>query len=120
MPNPFGAPEISVKELVAKQQAGEEFIWIDVREPQEYAAAQIPDENIVYIPLSQVAEKQLDAIPDTVQQAKDAEVIIFCHHGMRSAQMVMWLSQQGWNNALNMEGGIQAWADEIDPSVGVY
>jgi adenylyltransferase/sulfurtransferase len=119
MPNPYGAPEISVQEVAAKQQAGESFIWLDVREPHEQSAAAIAGANVVLLPLSVLAEQRLAALPPAVQD-KDAEVIVFCHHGPRSAQVTAWLRQQGWSNVFNMAGGIDAWANEIDPSVGTY
>jgi rhodanese-related sulfurtransferase len=119
MPNPFGAPEIEVQEVARKQSAGARFVWLDVREPAEYMVASIKDEMIVQVPLSRLVEQQLKALPE---QALDqaGEIVVFCHHGIRSAQVVAWLRQQGWSNALNMAGGIDAWAKEIDPSVGVY
>ena len=119
MPNPFGAPEISVQEVAQRRVAGEEFIWLDVREAEEFVAASIDDELITQLPLSEIATRQLEALPNEAQD-KDAEIIVICHHGNRSAQVVMWIRQQGWTNVLNMDGGIDAWALEVDPGVGVY
>lgn len=119
MPNPYGAPEISVQDVSQKRAAGDEFIWLDVREPEEFLAASIKDDAVIQLPLSELAARQLEALPDAAQD-KDAEIIVGCHHGTRSAQVVMWLRQQGWTNVWNMEGGIDAWAGEVDPEVGVY
>ena len=119
MPNPFGAPEVTVLDVAAKQRAGDAFIWLDVREPHELSAAAIPDPNVVNVPLSVLAQQQTAALP-TAAQDKDAEIVVFCHHGMRSAQVVAWLRGQGWTNALNMAGGIDAWAHQVDASVGMY
>jgi adenylyltransferase/sulfurtransferase len=119
MSNPFGAPEISVQEVEQKRQDGEEFIWLDVREPHELQVAYIDDERIVELPMSQLAARQLDALPEELED-KNAEVIVFCHKGTRSAQVTAWLRQQGWTNVSNMTGGIDAWAEEIDPDVGSY
>jgi rhodanese-related sulfurtransferase len=66
-----------------------------------------------------LAAQQLAALPDAAQ-SKEAEIVVFCHHGMRSAQVVAWLRGQGWTNVLNMNGGIDAWARQVDPSVGLY
>jgi rhodanese-related sulfurtransferase len=118
MPNPFGAPELSVQEVAAKQKAGDKFILLDVREPEEYDV-RIHDERVIFLPLSTLAEQQLDAIPEELSDT-DQEVVVFCHRGMRSAQVTAWLRQQGWHNVFNMDGGIAAWAHEIDPSVGTY
>lgn len=119
MPNMYGVPEISAPELAQWQANGEQFVWLDVREPNEHAAVSIDDERIVLVPLSQLASQQLDALPDTARE-QDAEIVVMCHHGVRSAQVVAWLSQQGWTNVINMDGGIAAWASEVDPSIGTY
>lgn len=119
MPNPYGAPEISVQDVDQKQKNGEQFIWLDVREPPEFAAASIIHDAVVQVPLSELAAEKLNALPEAALD-KEAEIIVFCHHGVRSAQVVAWLQQQGWSNVLNMEGGIDAWANQIDPSVGTY
>lgn len=119
MPNPFGAPEISVQAVEEKRKAGEQFVWLDVREPQEYSQVYIDDARVVNVPLSDLAARQLVALPAAAQD-KNTEIITFCHHGMRSAQVTAWLRQQGWTNVVNMANGIDAWAREIDPSVGTY
>lgn len=119
MANPFGAPEISVREVEAKRQQGTAFVWLDVREADEVAHVHIDDERVVVAPLSQLAARQLDALPADASDPAQ-EVIVFCHHGMRSAQVTAWLAQQGWSNVSSMAGGIDAWAHEIDPSVGTY
>lgn len=119
MPNPFGAPEISVQDVNRKRQAGEEFVWLDVREPHEFSAASIAAPNVVQLPLSVLADQREAALPPAAQD-KNAEIVVFCHHGIRSAQVVAWLRQQGWTRAVNMAGGIDAWAQEVDPSVGTY
>lgn len=119
MPNPYGAPEISVHDVARKQSAGEKFVWLDVREDEELGAACIQDDNVVHVPLSTLAEEQAAALPEPVQN-QEAEIVVFCHHGMRSAQVTAWLLGQGWTNVANMDGGIDAWAREIDQSVGTY
>lgn len=119
MPNPFGAPEMSVQAVSQKLQAGDDFVWVDVREPNELQLAMIEDRRVVELPLSLLAAQQLDAIPEELAD-KDTEVIVFCHKGLRSAQVTVWLRDQGWTNVTNMEGGIDAWANEIDESVGIY
>ncbi len=119
MPNPFGAPEISVQAFEAKRKAGEPFVWLDVREPNELAQVALDDERVVTAPLSDLSARQLSALPATASD-KNAEIIAFCHHGMRSAQVTAWLRQQGWTNVVNMNGGIDAWARAIDPTIGTY
>lgn len=119
MPNSFGAPEISVQDVAAKVEAKEPFIWLDVREANELTAAAIVDERVVNVPLSVLAAQRINALPDAAQ-SKDAEIVVFCHHGARSAQVTAWLRGQGWTNAINMEGGIERWANTVDASVGRY
>lgn len=119
MPNPYGAPEISVQDVAAKLTAQESFVLLDVREPHELQGASLPPGTFDLVPLSDLAARQLTALPQDAQ-AQDAEIVVFCHHGMRSAQVTAWLKQQGWTNVLSMAGGIDAYAREIDPKVGIY
>ena len=120
MPNPYGAPEVSVHDVVGKQQQGTEFLLIDVREPNELELASLPVGEFIKFPLSELRERRLDALPEALSQNKDADVVLFCHKGLRSAQVTVFLRQQGWSNAVSMAGGIDAWAEEIDESVGKY
>ena len=120
MPNPYGAPEVSVHDVVDKQQQGTEFLLIDVREPNELKLASLPAGEFIKLPLSELRERRLDALPEALSQNKDADVVLFCHKGLRSAQVTVFLRQQGWSNAVSMAGGIDVWAEEIDESVGKY
>lgn len=120
MPNSFGAPEISVQTIQQKLLADESFVLLDVRETHELRMAAIDDERVLALPLSELAQRHLAAVPEALQADKECEVVVFCHHGVRSAQVTAWLLQQGWVNAVNMEGGIAAWARQIDPTVGTY
>jgi adenylyltransferase/sulfurtransferase len=119
MANPFRAPEMSVQEVEQKRQAGEDFVWLDVREPNEQQLAYIEDPRVYDAPTSQIAAFQTAALPEEAQD-KDTEIIVFCHHGVRSAQVAAWLIDRGWKNVHSMTGGISAWAEEIDESVGMY
>jgi rhodanese-related sulfurtransferase len=119
MPNPFGAPELTVHDVKRKLDGGESFVWLDVREPYELQRAAIRDYRVAPAPVSRLAQLQAGGLPEEAQN-QQAEIVVFCHHGVRSAQVTMWLRQQGWTNVYNMGGGIAAWALEIDPSVGHY
>jgi rhodanese-related sulfurtransferase len=119
MTNTYGAPEISVQDVAAKVAANEDFILLDVREPNELDAAAIADARVVNVPLSVLAQQRTAALPEAAQD-KDAEIVVFCHHGGRSAQVTAWLRGQGWTNVLNMEGGIERWATGVDATVGRY
>jgi rhodanese-related sulfurtransferase len=88
---------------------------IDVREPQEIAIAALP--NFQVFPLSQSAE-WMATLP--TQLDPQAETYVICHHGMRSAQMCQWLTQQGFTNVKNIAGGIDAYAVAVDASIPRY
>lgn len=124
MPNPYGAPEISVLDLKkkldeAKQNGGQAPLLLDVREPNELLQAAIRSEPVVLAPLSQLAKQGVSALP-AAAQGKESELVVFCHHGMRSAQVTAWLQQQGWSNVVSLAGGIDSWARQVDGSTGIY
>lgn len=82
---------------------------IDVREPAETAAAHLP--GSVLIPLSTFAGR-IEEIP------KDRQVLILCASGGRSARVTQFLRANGWDNITNIAGGIMAWAQQVDPTLG--
>lgn len=118
MPNPYGVPEVSVQTLAEKRTNKEDFILLDVREEHELQFAEIED-GVTLLPLSLLAEQKLEAIPEEIAN-KETEIIVMCHSGRRSAQVTAWLQQEGWTNVFNLDGGIEAYAVEVDPSVGRY
>lgn len=103
-------PEISVEELKRMREQGEPHMLIDVREPQEYTAANIGG---TLIPLSEL-EARRDEIP------REGRVIVHCKMGGRSARAVEYLRALGYTNVENLGGGINAWSARIDPSVPTY
>jgi len=105
--------EVNCTTVKAKLDAGEHFVFIDCREQQEYDVVKI--EAATLIPMSQLPERV-----NELDQHKDSDIIIHCHHGGRSLNVAMWLKEQGFQNALSMAGGIDAWAQEIDPSLPRY
>jgi len=104
-------PAMSVHELKRKMDGREPFELIDVREPFEYEIARIDGAKL--IPLGEIGER-LDEIQ------REQPIVVHCHSGQRSAQAVRLLQQRGFNNVCNLEGGIDAWSDHIDPSVPKY
>lgn len=116
-------PQVTVQEVAEKlrqrRQGSRDFVLLDVREPLEHQHANLGDEA-EFIPLSVLAEQGISALPVTLLAAKDMEIVVMCHHGIRSAQVTMWLLRQGWQNVFNMTGGINAYALEVDPAVGRY
>ena len=109
--------QINVEELAHRLQSSssEQLQLIDVREPEEVAIAQITGFEI--LPLSQFADWA-----EQIHQRFDpeAETLVMCHHGIRSAQMCQWLSQQGFTNVKNVAGGIDAYAAVVDPTLIRY
>jgi Dinucleotide-utilizing enzymes involved in molybdopterin and thiamine biosynthesis family 2 len=103
-------PGATVEEL--KARLGEEPFILDVREPNEYQICRIP--GSVLIPLAQLPQR-LAELP-----AKDAEFFVHCKMGGRSAKAVKLLQEQGFTRARNVEGGILAWIDRVDPSQPKY
>jgi rhodanese-related sulfurtransferase len=116
MSRPETAPpvEITPQELKQKLDAGEKVAIIDVREPVEYQQARI--EGAELIPMKSVPEN-LSRLDD---MADDAELVVICHHGVRSLNVVSWLRGQGVSGARSMAGGIDRWSLEIDPAVPRY
>lgn len=112
-------PEVDVNRLANRLQSDESFILLDVREAWELDHAMIVDDRLKVVPMSRLAQVGEDALPEEVQQ-KDAEILVMCHHGVRSAQVTQWLLARGWTNAFSVRGGIAAYAQEIDGSVGRY
>jgi len=118
MPNIYGAPEIGVEDVAQMRQREEDFILLDVREQMELRLANL-GQDVLWIPLSDLAARREEALTDSFDD-RDVTVVVFCHTGMRSAQVTAWLRQLGWQNAVSMAGGIEAYALKIEPEVGRY
>jgi len=104
-------PHISVKELKAKLDNGEKFKLIDVREPYEWDICRIPGAKL--IPLGQ--------LPSRMSELDSAdEIVLQCKSGARSARALKLLQEAGFSKLANVEGGIMAWADQIDTTVPKY
>jgi molybdopterin/thiamine biosynthesis adenylyltransferase/rhodanese-related sulfurtransferase/molybdopterin converting factor small subunit len=99
---------IQVKE---KQDRGDNFVLIDVREPYEYQTCRIP--GSLLIPLGDLPKRfgELD---------QNADIVAHCKSGARSQKAVDLLKQNGFRNVRNMTGGILAWSDKVDPTVPKY
>ena len=111
-PDVDGIPQISVRELKARQVSGDMPFVLDVRDPHEYAIVNL---GVPQIPLGSL-EQRLGEIP----VAKTAEIITHCKTGGRSQKAALLLKQHGYTNVKNLAGGITAWATEIDPNVPKY
>jgi rhodanese-related sulfurtransferase len=112
-------PEIDVHELARKLKSDVSFVLLDVREAWELDYAMIVDSRLKVVPMSRLAQLGVGAFPEEVRQ-KDAEILVMCHHGVRSAKATEWLLAQGWTNVFSVRGGIDDYARKIDASVGKY
>ena len=105
-----GIPQLAVKELKRRIDAGEDVYILDVREPYEYRIAQIGGKLIPHTD-----------VPNRLAEIdRNREVIVQCRSGVRSQHVAEFLKQQGYPRVVNLAGGILAWADEIDPKMQKY
>ena len=104
--------EVSPSTVKQRLDAGEKLRLIDVREVFEHRQARIEGGEL--IPMRTIRQA-LDSL-----EAEEAPLIVFCHHGMRSLQVVSWLREQGVERCASMAGGIDRWSLEIDPGVPRY
>jgi rhodanese-related sulfurtransferase len=103
--------EITAPELAKRFCEPNPPVVLDVREDNERAAASLP--GTLHIRLRELPGK-IDRLDSS------AEIVVHCHHGMRSMQAVQFLRQNGFPHARNLTGGIAAWTREVDPTVPDY
>jgi rhodanese-related sulfurtransferase len=98
-------------QVAARLKTGEKFKFIDVREPLEYEIARVEEAEL--LPLSRFAEwnDKLDS---------EDEIVVMCHHGVRSANVCAYLAQNGFEKVYNLEGGIDLWSIDVDENVPRY
>lgn len=106
--------EISVDDAARFRAAGQPIHWIDVREPHEHAIARIEGADLV--PMRSVPGE----LQELERRAESATLLVFCHHGVRSLNVVNWLRGQGVENCTSLAGGIDAWSLRADPTVPRY
>jgi rhodanese-related sulfurtransferase len=104
--------EITPQDVKQRLDSGGKLRLIDVRELFEVQQASIAGAEVV----------PMRTVPKALRMLEDEEnpIIVFCHHGMRSLQVVGWLREQGVENCLSMAGGIDRWSREIDAMVPRY
>jgi len=96
---------------LAAQLKNEKPLLLDVREPWEYEICHIDDS--INIPMGQ--------IPQQLAQLQDAtEIVVICHHGIRSQNVIRFLQQQSVDGLVNLDGGVDAWAREVDLDMPLY
>jgi rhodanese-related sulfurtransferase len=103
--------ELEPIELKQRLDRGDALAVLDVREPEELLVAALS--GAVHIPMNDIPLRlaELD---------RDAEWVVMCHHGMRSAQVAMYLARMGFARVANLSGGIDEWSLTVDPAVARY
>ncbi len=104
--------EISPEDVKTKLDRAEALTLLDVREPWEFETARIASAKLM--PMGDVpsrAHQELDP---------DEDIVVVCHHGVRSLNVTNWLRQQGFEKAQSMRGGIDAWSRQVDQKVPLY
>jgi rhodanese-related sulfurtransferase len=99
-----------VKQLIDNQA---EFLLVDCRESDENKYCQIDGCHL--LPMNETPNRLSELEPH-----RQSQIVVYCHHGGRSFQVVQWLRSQGFSQAQNMSGGIDAWSQAIDPSIPRY
>ncbi len=103
--------QISVEELKARLDNGEQLALLDVRQPEEWNLCHLP--GSVLLPLGELPHRHSELDPQK-------EWVVICHHGIRSQHAIAYLSQLGFTKLHNLSGGIHAWATRIDPTMPRY
>jgi adenylyltransferase/sulfurtransferase len=109
--DPFANIEITPREVKSMMERGDKFLLVDVREKWEFETSWI--EGAVLVPMRE--------IPSNLAKFEEADnIVLFCHHGIRSLDAAAWLRSQEIPGAKSMAGGIDRWSAEIDPKVPRY
>jgi adenylyltransferase/sulfurtransferase len=111
--SPQGIPEITATELKERLDAGGAPVLLDVREPHEWQIANLEQHGAVLRPMDDVYDWRDDLDPE-------AETVVYCRTGNRSAWIVPDLIEAGFANVRNLKGGLHAWTADVDPSVPRY
>ncbi len=120
--------DITVQELKSRLDAGDNLVILDVRNPVELEISTL-DNTTLYIPKPQIDTAINDVVSGTKTREQtllkdipdNAEVVVMCRTGVRSTSVIEALRAAGYKNTLlNLKGGINAWADEIDPTMATY
>lgn len=94
-------------------------VVLDVREPWELQTASVKEDGftLVHIPMREIPER-LAELQNALGTGQP--IACLCHHGMRSLQVANYLRQSGFSKVVNLQGGINAWSQQVDPSVPIY
>ena len=104
-------PQLSPAELQRWRQDGKAFLLLDVRTDEETAVCTLPDS--IHIPMNLIPLRS-NELPDGLP------IVVYCHHGIRSLHTAMYLADAGFETLYNLQGGIDAWAAQIDENMARY
>lgn len=109
--------EVTPRATAERLKAGDAaFVLLDCRRPDEHAIAHI--EGSLLIPMDQI-ERRVDEL-ETDDGSKNREIVVHCHHGMRSLRVAATLRALGFTNVKSMAGGIDLWSLDVDQRVPRY
>ena len=109
----MNVPEITPSELHQRLEGGDVPLLVDVREPFEVEIADLPDHGQLRIPTGEFVARMDEIDPE-------ADVVVYCRSGGRSAQAVAVLLQRGYQRVTNLQGGVLGWREDVDPSLTAY
>ena len=100
----------SVKRLIDSEA---DFLLLDCRETSEHRTCRV--EGATLIPMREIPLRVVE-----LEEFRDKPIVVLCHHGVRSLRVAHWLRDQGLETAQSMQGGIETWSLEVDPSIPRY
>ena len=112
-PKTGGVGEITPIELKERLDRGDDLVLVDVREPHEYAIADLPEIGQKRIPMREVPMRAGELDPN-------AELVLYCRSGARSGRVAAFLMGVGYRRVWNLKGGVLKWREDIDPSLKAY
>jgi rhodanese-related sulfurtransferase len=104
-------PQLSATEVKRRLDAGEPLVLLDVREHEEVALVRLT--GSLHIPMGEIPGRLHELDPEV-------DIVVYCHHGIRSAQVAAFLAQRDFPSVANLTGGIDAWSTSVDPSLPRY
>jgi rhodanese-related sulfurtransferase len=107
------AADIKPLELKERMEQGQALLLIDVREPFEREIADLPDHGQRGIPMAEFPQR-LDELP------RDRPIVVYCRTGSRSAWAAQFLRARGFESVWNLDGGVMAWREDVDPTLEAY
>ena len=108
-----GSLEIDCPSVSGMLSGGIDFLLLDCREQGEYDTARIDGARL--LPMSELGDRVAE-----LEEHRQRQIVVYCHHGVRSLRVAVWLRQQGFVDVRSMAGGIDRWSTVIDPSVPQY